>query len=83
MGCVTSVEATAELLEYAVLGTGPRSDSGAKGNHCEAVLAYVGGAPGVGTAVGLGELGLQGAARASPQGDWITGWLTCIRSRWN
>lgn len=48
-----SVEATTDLLEYAILGTGPLANSGAKGNHCEAVLAYTGGAPGTGKAVGL------------------------------
>lgn len=47
------VEATVDLLEYAILGTGQLEGSAAKGNHCEAVLAYAGGAPGKGQAIGL------------------------------
>ena len=41
------------MLEYAILGTGPLEGSEAKGNHCEAVVAYTGGEPGVGKPVGL------------------------------
>ncbi len=48
-----SVEATVDLLEHALLGTGPAAATGAKGNHCEAALAYTNGAPGTGQAVGL------------------------------